>query len=32
MLILVLLAPQGIAGYAQMLWSRVVPKDKQELT
>ncbi|BDR06877.1 ABC transporter permease [Comamonas thiooxydans] len=28
MLILVLLAPQGIAGYAQLLWSRVSAKDK----
>ncbi len=28
MLILVLLAPQGIAGYAQWLWSRVSAKDK----
>lgn len=28
MLILVLLAPQGIAGYAQALWIRVAPKNK----
>ncbi|WP_304351985.1 ABC transporter permease [Comamonas testosteroni] len=27
MLILVLLAPQGIAGYAQMLWARLAPKQ-----
>jgi len=28
MLILVLLAPQGIAGYAQLLWSRVSARDQ----
>ncbi|NIF84500.1 ABC transporter permease [Comamonas sp. Tr-654] len=28
MLILVLLAPQGIAGYAQLLWSRVSARNK----
>ena len=28
MLILVLLAPQGIAGYAQALWIRAAPKNK----
>lgn len=29
MLVLVLLAPQGIAGYAQLLWARLAPKKVQ---
>ncbi|RGE42054.1 ABC transporter permease [Comamonas testosteroni] len=29
MLVLVLLAPQGIAGYAQLLWARFAPKKVQ---
>ena len=29
MLVLVLLAPQGIAGYAQLLWARFAPKKKE---
>ena len=31
MLVLVLLAPQGIAGYAQALWARIAPKNKAEI-
>ncbi|MEF9947114.1 MAG: ABC transporter permease [Comamonas sp.] len=31
MLVLVLLAPQGIAGYAQALWARIAPKNKAEV-
>ena len=31
MLVLVLLAPQGIAGYAQTLWARIAPKNKAEV-
>ena len=30
MLVLVLLAPQGIAGYAQALWARITLKNKAE--
>ena len=30
MLVLVLLAPQGIAGYAQALWARIALKNKAE--
>ena len=29
MLILVLLAPQGLAGYAQLLWARLRPAQAQ---
>ena len=31
MLLLVLLAPQGMAGYAQALWARIAPKNKAEV-
>lgn len=31
MLVLVLLAPQGIAGYAQALWARIALKNKAEV-
>lgn len=30
-LVLVLLAPQGITGYAQALWARIAPKNKAEV-
>ena len=29
MLVLVLLFPQGIAGYAQLLWARIAPKKRE---
>jgi branched-chain amino acid transport system permease protein len=32
MLVLVLLFPQGIAGYAQLLWARIAPKKREGAT